>query len=131
VVEQGLHPHPGPTIYDCGFDDSDGGEWAEDVRDGSEEDEPDQDEWHEEPSPGDLDEPQINSTTIEDMAWHVLMQPPIADTGLRDCLHRMGCSYNLHDMRPNPMHQVWHDPGGDDEGKCMLAAVHGSSDDNL
>ena len=30
VVEQGLHPHPGPTIYDCAFDDSDGGEWAGD-----------------------------------------------------------------------------------------------------
>ena len=30
VIEQGMHPHPGPSIYDCGFDDSDGGEWGED-----------------------------------------------------------------------------------------------------
>jgi len=33
VVKQGLHPHPGPTIYDCGFDDSDGGGWASDDHD--------------------------------------------------------------------------------------------------
>ena len=31
VIEQGMHPHPGPTIYDIGFDDSDGGDWGEDA----------------------------------------------------------------------------------------------------
>ena len=36
IIRQGLHPHPGPTIYDCGLDDSDGGGWANDGGDPSE-----------------------------------------------------------------------------------------------
>ena len=29
IIVQGLHPHPGPTCRDCGFDDSEGPEWDE------------------------------------------------------------------------------------------------------
>ena len=29
IIAQGLHPHPGPTCQDCGFDDSEGPEWDE------------------------------------------------------------------------------------------------------
>ena len=29
IISQGLHPHPGPSIYDCGFDDPDCDSWLE------------------------------------------------------------------------------------------------------
>ena len=65
------------------------------------------------------------------MAWNVLMQPPLADHGLRDSLNGMGCSYNVQDMRPNPLHQVWHGPQVDDDGDVIPAIVGDSSDDEL
>ena len=83
------------------------------------------------PLPGEPGESQGNSTIIEDMAWNLLMQPTTANHGLRDSLHSIGCSYNVQDMRPNPMHRVWHDPEADEEGNGVPAIVDDSSDDEL
>ena len=81
--------------------------------------------------PRGLDESYGNNTTIEDMAWNVLMQPPMANDGLRDSLHSIGCSYNVEDMRPNLMHRVWYDHDAEEDGNCVPAIVDDSSDDEL
>ena len=31
IIAQGLHPHPGPAMVDCGFDDAEGPDWEEEV----------------------------------------------------------------------------------------------------
>ena len=99
VIRQGMHPHPGPTIYDCGFDDTDGGDWASDGRDQS--DLSDGEDWREEPllhrQSMDVD----LHANLEEMAWNILMQPPGADMSLRSVLNDMGCPYGVVDMAPD------------------------------
>ena len=70
-------------------------------------------------------------STIEDMAWNVLMQPPAVDEGLRDQLGSIGCPYDCRDMNPNRSHQVWADPDASDDGDNVTAIVGDSSDDEL
>ena len=70
-------------------------------------------------------------STIEDMAWNVLMQPPAVDEGLRDQLGSIGCPHDGCDMNPNSGHQVWADPDASDDGDMVPAIVGDSSDDEL
>ena len=37
---------------------------------------------------------------LEEMAWNVLMQPPVADETLRSDLNDMGCPYGVMAMSP-------------------------------
>ena len=121
VIRQGLHPRPGPTIYDCGFDDSDGGECA-----GDEQGLPDvsgDEDWNDEPVLGEHNVEFEPGSTIEDMAWSVLMQPPAADDLRRGDLYKMGCSYEVFGMNPNLRHQVWNDPDASEDGMLFLLSL--------
>ena len=155
VVEQGLHPHPGPACGRNGFDDSQatnhddddyGDDWLFDDR-------------------GDLDSNSVgiggaeltgNSPALDrecdvhdaisacgnsagsgdlevvERAWNILMQPPAVDPSLLMNLSRMGCPRVAADMVPNRRHSVWNDPDAsdDDEGAPPLAGDD-SSDDEL
>ena len=131
VVEQGLHPHPGPSIYDGGFDDPDGGEW-DNHEPGWSDDEADDEEGDWLPSNASLalDGEQVRQE-IEEMAWKVLMQPPAADTELRDYLGGIGCPIVDCDTRPNLKHKVWHTPGAEEEDEVRPALAGESSDEEL
>ena len=155
VVEQGLHPHPGPACVRNGFDDSQatnrdendyGDNWPVDDRgdlDSNSVDEGGAELTGDSPAlDRECDEPVAisacgNSAGSEDLevverAWNILMQPPAVDPSLIRNLSRMGCPRVVADMVPNRRHSVWNDPDAsdDDEGRPPLADDD-SSDDEL
>ena len=99
VVEQGVHPHPGPTIYDCGFDDSDGGEWAGDGDDSA--DYADDEGWAVEPLMPDHGPFPDDHEDLGEMAWNMLMHPPASGKGV---------PRTSTNMTPDHGQQVWSDP---------------------
>ena len=107
-----MHPHPGPTIYDIGFDDSDGGNWGDDARSQSDREDPEEcDDGTLTPGadvPGSTGD-QLQSDLVES-AWQLLMQPPADDASLMHYLNSIGCRHSTPDMQPNRLHQVWGGP---------------------
>ena len=68
---------------------------------------------------------------LEEMAWNILMGPPVADDGLRRNLSQIGCPYGEMAMAPNYKHQVWKDPDASDDDVVVPALAGVSSDDEL
>ena len=146
LIRQGLHPHPGPTIYDCGFNDPDGGDWeglGHDPSDGeADNEEVEAPEWtngqlqHEE---WECHTGHASSTLsgglaqqgLEEIAWNVLMQPPAVNVELRNYLSEIGCPYEVCDVKPNLKHKVWGSPDAEEEEERVPALVGDSDDEEL